>query len=790
MADAPPRPVLAVLLALAGGLLCTIPPRIPIPKGIGWASLLLLTFSAVAFLPASWFPQPAWRQAFLATAEIPLSLCATPQPWHTGQGIILLITGIIFSLYLLCQPVNGENHFRLAIAFTVGIGIYAALSIAAVETGWKHPWVTVGTFGFLPNRNHVGTLLVMGAIAGIGPLFEMISKRKLEFFLPLILAQGSILTALFLYCLTRASAPLLLTGYLLWIAGMAGRQISLRQTVLFLLLLSVGYGIFSNSNAPSRKRLSQSFSGQPESTMDLQASSLAFKTISPDDFTNTTPFDFRLLMYKDTLDLIAEQPIQGVGLGNYQYIFPQYRRTSIAENFALHSDSSWLLIAAESGLPALGTVAALLILCCLRLRGCSKYHSWGVRWSSAVAVFIFVIHSAFDIPAHRTASLLPALFLAGLAFRKPSIFSPLPSRLWPSRLLFTGFGIAWLIAAGWLAGFIPLPLSVPLIRPSEDVRQQIYFLHKLKRQPEALDTVQTALMKTPLAAGFYFQWGELEMDLTHIELKTERLFSLERLLEPCLVSTPLEQAEFWLRSSPNESLPLFKESMIRAIKQEKRGLTGKVKTTYEKIVQDTARSPELTQTIRILAGNDSGLILEWMKIATPNAFDKGMSDLLSTDPNLNQWQHSDRRQLLRFWHQRGNRTELMTQINQHPEWSKDAWPVIAADFAQDKNYQKAWSFAAGKIQLLPPVSDPLDPPVSQAITLYNNLKTPESAEMLVKVLFLKKEWNEVIKMTQHNPSSRTLRIASLAATKLNYWEQAWRLLVQAIRLEDPTFTPE
>ena len=467
LADAPPQPILAALLGVTGGLMLAVPPSIPLPRKIGWASLVFFVTSAMAFLPDNWFQEPAWRKTFRSTGEIALSRCSTLQPWHTGWGLILIGAGLLFGLFLLCNPVNRENHFRLATFFTIGIGIYAGVSILAVETGWKHPWAIIGSFGFLPNRNHVGTLLVMGGVAGLGPLNQAISKKRWGFLILLLIALGGIFTAITVYNVSRAAVPLLMGGCLLWVAGVLGRPLSLKQATFSVGLLGIACYFFIHSNAPSSQRLGLLISGKSENSSSIQTSTLALDSVAPNDFSDIVPFDFRWLIYKDTLDLIADHPVQGVGLGNYRYLIPQYRKASLSENTMLHSDSSVLLIAAETGIPALISVVVLLTLCWLRLKGCAAHHSWNVRWSSAVAFLVFLIHSTFDIPAHRTATLLPALFIAGLAFRPPSIERINEEGLRLSRFIFSGFGLALLVTAGWLVNWIPIGLNAPLILPVE-----------------------------------------------------------------------------------------------------------------------------------------------------------------------------------------------------------------------------------------------------------------------------------------------------------------------------------
>ena len=132
----------------------------------------------------------------------------------------------------------------------------------------------------------------------------------------------------------------------------------------------------------------------------------------------------------------------------------------------------------------------------------------------------------------------------------------------------------------------------------------------------------------------------------------------------------------------------------------------------------------------------------------------------------------------------------MEQISLQPGWPRDAWPVLAADMALENNYQQAWSLAAANVQLIPPERNPSDPGLSRLRNLFSTRKSPETAEMLAKALFLKSDWDGVMEMASKNKTGPVLRMASLAAAKLNFWHEAWNYLVEAIQIEDESFTPE
>jgi len=198
----------------------------------------------------------------------------------------------------------------------------------------------------------------------------------------------------------------------------------------------------------------------------------------------------------------------------------------------------------------------------------------------------------------------------------------------------------------------------------------------------------------------------------------------------------------------------------------------------------------VTGRLLAIAGKDKELFLRWMQVAPPNELGKAIKTALSGDPGLAGWMHSERRRFFKIWHQRGDRKELMEQIKSEPGWAQDAWPVVAADLAMEKNFRDAWTFASAHIQLTPPTSNMANPGLPILRTMYSVHKNPETAELFTKALYLKNDWDGVKRMASTDPCGPVLRMASLASANLNEWAEAWKYLVEAIRQEDDSFTPE
>jgi O-antigen ligase len=95
----------------------------------------------------------------------------------------------------------------------------------------------------------------------------------------------------------------------------------------------------------------------------------------------TATTDKRTKVFQDTALMIWDYPLTGTGLGTYAFVYPFYARKSIGEAGAVHPESDWMMIAAESGLPCL--ICAMLLLGVLLRDRRGHYDGVlsAVRWS-------------------------------------------------------------------------------------------------------------------------------------------------------------------------------------------------------------------------------------------------------------------------------------------------------------------------------------------------------------------------------------------------------------------------
>ncbi|MFM8886684.1 MAG: O-antigen ligase family protein, partial [Chthoniobacterales bacterium] len=311
---------------------------------------------------------------------------------------------------------------------------YAVLAIVARQTGWRpefaYAFPAAGSFGFLPNRNHTASLLAVGAIVSVGLMYaEATRQKRLSAMLAAVWASAPLAGVLF-FSISRAGVVVLALGLVLWCAGLWRRNhVHARGAVFALLALGlVAGGLFVVGGGGSRDRwanLIDRFSGSNSSSGLL---------------------DFRTAVFRDTAGMIADAPLTGAGIGQFQWVFPQYTKSAASHFPVVHPESDWLMAAAESGLPFVLCLASLVIWYLVRCwKGLSREGGL-LRWTVASAVLAVAAHGLADVPWHR-ASLGWFLVVAAAA--------TVPSRGQPSGALWlraatVAIGLALASAGVWM----------------------------------------------------------------------------------------------------------------------------------------------------------------------------------------------------------------------------------------------------------------------------------------------------------------------------------------------------
>lgn len=161
----------------------------------------------------------------------------------------------------------------------------------------------------------------------------------------------------------------------------------------------------------------------------------------------------RFDMWGHTLEMIASAPFLGVGIGNWQYVYPNFDRGQVSSKGGTprrpHNDYLW--ISAETGL--LGAVLFAWILIAAvrtsrRAAGAGRDRAAFLQIVAAIGSLVAIgAHSLFSFPLERIpVTFVGALCLAVLVLRDPAapVQKPVSRRVW-SILLVTQIAAATLL---------------------------------------------------------------------------------------------------------------------------------------------------------------------------------------------------------------------------------------------------------------------------------------------------------------------------------------------------------
>lgn len=271
-----------------------------------------------------------------------------------------IIRFAVYGLFFLglVQVLNSKRRIDLAIFLILITGCFEALyGLMQTYSGSEHIWwfkkiaCNGGVNGTYINRNHFAGFMEMGvlvaaAFAGaISPRREKskvesgkkrsfrlrvseflsreqeFAKRVLIVFSGIVLGIGLIFSASRGGMIATAGAMLLM-GFLLALRKGYGRKWLI---LLILFLLISAYAIKIGVEYP----------------MDR------FKTFH-------STYEARTRYAKKTIDMFEDYKFAGIGVGNFQYVFPKYQAVEDKKKFYLFAHNDWAQYLAEAGIVGLG----------------------------------------------------------------------------------------------------------------------------------------------------------------------------------------------------------------------------------------------------------------------------------------------------------------------------------------------------------------------------------------------------------------------------------------------------
>jgi hypothetical protein len=402
----------------------------------------------------------------------------------------------------------------------------------------------------------------------------------------------------------------------------------------------------------------------------------------PADADSDSPvLDFRILLQRDALDMAGPASWHGLGIGNFEPVFTQYRHDSINGARALHPDSDWLWLWMEIGWPALLALGYVLAWALRRCFPFARQSERRLRSAAFLCILFFLLHGFVDVGGHRLGTLWPALLLLSVA-QFPG--HELPARRWAPVLfrglggLLVALGIVWLASA---AGFLSTRSSATLDR----IRHGLGRAAEAKRYAEVIELADRGLRIAPLDWRLYFNRAGAEA----IDLPGEPAavldFKRARHLEPHSPQVPLQEGMIWLGRDTARAMTAWQEALRRLPPNEP--------DLYPLMMLAAAKFPEAREALWALTGDSGARKMLFFRQATPEEFRRHLDTLLAADSHLNVFGQAQLKELFAIWAQKGDPATLEKHLLANPEWLAAGSYWLATFHAQAGNFQAACEVA-------------------------------------------------------------------------------------------------
>lgn len=572
-------PPLACLLAIPFGrafpllaativavLLVILPPASPRPRWLVWLWLALALVPLLALLPVEVTGVPEWRRVLVEDLGVGLSGVLSPDIYSLAAALVYYWTGLGYLWWACGQQWDHAESLAMGRMF---LFVVAALAVTVVL--WKVllavplPGVLRGENAVLLTRNQLATILAMGCAGGVAVAATALRRESA------IVVLGA---AVFVLCFCALAALGSRAGFLVAVLGV---------TVALIVVGGMRRSLFLAALAGV-----------------LALAGLAFVVFGPGETatriraTSDPLGDFRFAVQSDALDMLADQPLTGVGLGNFDGVFPFFRKASQNKFRAAHPESDLLWLANETGVVA-------VLLAFLAAAGMSLGW-WRLARNSpdflepaAIAFASLAVvgaHGCLDVPGH---SLLTWMMLTGLlapaAAGHSTLITIRPSRLAP------GIAAACLLAValtGLLLNREQRPRPFGNDTPLDEIAR--------------VDEIEAWLSKHPLDAQIVeIRAHRLVADGRYDEAR--RVFALMERLTPFEPQFLGRSMHAWRRAGrPRE----FAETWVRMLSTlppddlDRRlpGLVAAARAWPEAAVEFSRLSPPLSWTLRKLPLDD------------------------------------------------------------------------------------------------------------------------------------------------------------------------------------------
>jgi O-antigen ligase len=660
-----------MVVGLFGFYLLVRPPRISLGVATNLVLLALVALSAVAFLPASWFFRPAWRQTLVNDFGIQLPSTISPQPWITAGCLISFIAAIAW-LYVVAAQEIGLRSTRIQLRFFVsGVVFLAAICIALYLAHGAFPfWKNERGFGPFPNRNHTADLFAISSIALLACGQDDLRHGRKTW--PFWLVALAILIAAVIIAYSRAGILILVAGSAIWIVTVTLRQRSpapIAIGVSFLLLLLTVL-LLMGGQTLERFHL-RGFQGTGIAT------------------------DFRWRIFHDAFRMIATSPWCGFGFGNFESVFAIFRAESVGNTRALHPESDWIWLCSEVGWPAVVLVLIAAALVIRRVFPLREGTNQRFRLAALFAALLLGLHGIVDVPGHKVGTAFAAIFLLGSSLHRPLQLK----RRGTVSVLFRVIGVGLLVSGiAWVAA-TQSRMLLPGSLGADNAKALSEIATRGRDYSDAIALTTKALESAPLDWQLYFSRAVAEVSKNRRRPALDD-FRRARFLEPNSYEVPLVEGNIWMSSNPVLAVTAWREALRRAGDDRR--------YVYSRIVDNAPKdNPAISQLLEETGLSRPDLLLAYLGQISGASFDRALSQFLKRDPDLRSLGEPEMLALFALWSDRGDRENLARAVQMHPDWLQYAWLGMAKYYAEKKDFRAAYQLTQrfGEPAALPRASE-------------------------------------------------------------------------------------
>jgi len=646
--------VLGLLLFLAGFCILIWPAPHRLPRRWWVLGAVFLGWCSISLWPCGEFMMPPWRRTLVETYGCKFSIFQSAQPWLSLDTLIFWAAGLLWFFYLGSLSMGRRRRRLLSRCFYYGVLVLAVFAFVVKWGRIPVPfWNSPDGFGPFENRNQFAALLAMTGVLGMALMFDDFrQKQRRAWFLAA--GQFVIFNAL-IWNYSRAGLVLFFGGTALWV--FLAYNFSLRRArswvaMSCLLLAFSSFMLFGGKTV-------QRFKTAPSTGSAVQT-------------------DGRWLVQRDAWSMIMAQPLTGVGLGNFEGVFPFYRKQVKSQDFVRHPESDWLWLAAEAGVPAVLLLWGLIVLV---TRGCWPLKPGtdrALRAAGLVSLLMVAGQGLVDVSGHRAGSLWPALMLGALAL-SPDI--KMGAGLRQTRitslaaLILILSGLAWFLTG---AGLVVVPGLSRVVLLERQVRQD----WDSGKWNEAKMLADEGVAVAPLHWFFYYARAEAHLQTGDgVEAAVED-FRRARALEQSSPRIPYDEGRMLLPYDMQLAVAAWAETLQRAGKDAEQW--------YLSTLNDMGENPELRQQLAQVARQNPALSGYYWLEAPPEQAREFLDQLLKPGGAVLTEPAKQPDWIWKLWLKLRGVDDMEPFLRAHPEIGRRLWLEVADAYIRTGELEKGY----------------------------------------------------------------------------------------------------